>query len=89
MKEQSNSIFNPERKQEGIYAFNSKEFKLALGVVIATLLFQFTGIDIEHSLLDNIADIDWEKWDTALIATVFGVIRYLFTKDKIIGIFKK
>ena len=87
MKKQSNSIF--KSGEEGIYAFNSKEFRLSLGIIIATLVFQFTGYDIERSVLDHLADIDWEKWDTALIATAFGIIRYLFTKDKIIGLFKK
>ena len=87
MNKQTNSFFKSD--SGGIYAFNSKEFRLSLGVIIATLVFQFTGYDIEQGLLDHLADIDWEKWDTALIATAFGIIRYLFTKDKIIGLFKK
>ncbi|MCR9288591.1 MAG: hypothetical protein NXI23_14545 [Bacteroidetes bacterium] len=72
--------------EKGKYAINSKEFRLAVGVVLATFIFQWTGFDIEYSLLDNLADIDWEKWDAAILATVFGIIRYFFTKGKIIGL---
>lgn len=88
MKSSKHSILPPEQAS-GKYAFNSKEFKLSLGVIIATLVFHFTGYDIEQGLLDHLADIDWEKWDTALVATAFGIIRYLFTEGKIIGLFGK
>ncbi len=82
----TNNIF-PNRN--GKYAFNSREFRLAMLVVLATVVFHFTGIDIEHALLDQIADIDWEEWDTALVASLFGVLRYFFTKDKIIGLIRR
>ena len=71
------------------YAINSKEFRLAIFIVIATFLAKFTGYEVESDLLDKVIDIDWSKWGPALTGTGFAIIRYFFTSGKIIGLFPK
>jgi hypothetical protein len=71
------------------YAINSKEFRLAIFIIIATFLAKFTGYQVETDLLDKVVDVDWSKWGPALTATAFAIIRYFFTSGKIIGLFPK